>query len=367
MTKVRNLGLLGGGQLARMLALAAHPLGIRTSFIDPSSEACAAAVASQLRGDWTERPLLDRLAGEVDVISFEFENVPDEALAYLAGRCPVWPPAIALSSGQDRLLEKQLFGELGIAVPDYRPVASLAELKAAMADIGLPAILKTRRQGYDGKGQALIPDVAQTESAWQAVGERPCLLERLVPFEREVSIIAVRSQSGEVRCYPLTENRHQQGILIQSIARPQDPMQAQAEAIISRLLERLDYVGVLALELFESQGRLLANEFAPRVHNSGHWTQNGAQTCQFENHVRAICGLPLGDTSAINQSAMYNCIGQMPDLAQVLAIPGAHLHDYGKAPRPGRKLGHVNLNCESPQALVEAQQRLEPLLRNTLA
>lgn len=361
-----RLGLLGGGQLAQMLALAAHPLGIKTSFIDPSAEACASPVARQIQGDWTDRALLDHLARTVDVVSFEFENVPDEALAYLADLCPAWPPVAALSSGQDRLQEKRLFGELGIAVAAYHPVESLAQLEAALAEIGLPAILKTRRQGYDGKGQALIRDASQAESAWKSVGERPCLLERLVPFEREVSIIAVRGQSGEIRCYPLTQNRHEQGILIESIARPGDPMQAQAEAAIRPLLERLNYVGVLALELFEAKGQLLANEFAPRVHNSGHWTQNGTACSQFENHVRAVCGLPLGDTSARGSSAMYNCIGQMPDPARVLAIPGAHLHDYGKAPRPGRKLGHVNLNCESPEQLAEAQTQLRPLLNNLL-
>lgn len=366
MNTTLRLGLLGGGQLAQMLALAAHPLGIRTSFIDPATEACASPVARQIQGDWTNRAMLDRLAQEVDVVSFEFENVPNEALAYLAGLCPAWPPVAALSAGQDRLLEKQLFGELGIAAAEFRQVESLQQLETALTEIGLPAILKTRRQGYDGKGQAVIRDMNQTESAWKAVGERPCLLERLIAFEREVSIIAVRGQNGEIRCYPLTQNRHEQGILIESIAKPDDPMQAQAEAAIRPLLERLGYVGVLALELFEAQGQLLANEFAPRVHNSGHWTQNGTACSQFENHVRAVCGLPLGNTSAKNYSAMYNCIGQMPNPTQVLAIPGTHLHDYGKAPRPGRKLGHVNLNCENPEQLTEAQAQLRPLINNLL-
>lgn len=367
MNRIKRLGLLGGGQLAQMLALAAQPLGISTNFIDPSPDACAASVAGQLQGAWNDQSLLEALAKHTDVISFEFENVPTEALEYLASRHPIWPPPIALSSGQDRLLEKQLFDDLEIDVTPYRPVSGLEEINDAIRDLRLPAILKTRRQGYDGKGQALIRTQAQIAAAWQSLGERPCLLESLVDFEREVSIIAVRTESGEIRCWPLTENRHQQGILIESIARQNDPMQKLAEAYIKRLLEHLGYVGVLALELFESQGQLLANEFAPRVHNSGHWTQNGAETCQFENHVRAVFGLPLGSTRPIGHAAMFNCIGQMPDRAQVLSIPGAHLHDYGKAPRPGRKLGHVNLRADSPEALAEAMARLRPLLKNQLA
>lgn len=370
-----RLGLLGGGQLARMLALAAHPLGIEVSFLDPSAEACAAPVARQVLGDWDDEALLDSLARQVDVISFEFENVPSRALEYLAAGCQVWPPALALTSGQDRLLEKRLFDELGIPVAPYAAVASLEELEDAVARIGLPAMLKSRRQGYDGKGQALVRDAAEAKVAWRALGERPCLLESLVAFEREVSIIAVRSQSGEIRAYAVSENLHRQGILIESIARPDDPVQAVAEAYVGRLLTRLDYVGVLALELFQvpgqalgqasgqTQPQLLANEFAPRVHNSGHWTQEGAETSQFENHVRAVCGLPLGSTQTLGWSAMHNCIGQMPDAAQVLAIPGAHLHDYAKLARPGRKLGHINLRARDPEALAQAQERLRRLCR----
>lgn len=364
-----RLGLLGGGQLARMLALAAHPLGIEISFIDPASEACAASVARQLQGDWDDEAVLNSLAQQVDVVSFEFENVPSRALEYLAAGCQVWPPALALTSGQDRLLEKQLFDELGIPVAPYVAVASLDELKAAMEQIGLPAMLKSRRQGYDGKGQALLRDAVEAQAAWAALGERPCLLERMVAFEREVSIIAVRSQAGEIRAYSLSENLHRQGILIESIARHQDPMQGLAEDYVGRLLTRLGYVGVLALELFQisgqpsSQPRLLANEFAPRVHNSGHWTLEGAETSQFENHVRAVCGLPLGATQALGWSAMHNCIGRMPEAAQVLAIPGAHLHDYAKHARPGRKLGHINLRARGPEELAQAQEHLRRLCR----
>ncbi|MEO5342361.1 MAG: 5-(carboxyamino)imidazole ribonucleotide synthase [Gammaproteobacteria bacterium SHHR-1] len=358
-----RIGVLGGGQLAQMLALAGHPLGLRLEFIDPSAEACAASVAVQHQAAFDDLEALLRLAERVDCITYEFENVPSRSLEFLAPRCTVYPPLAALALGQDRLQENSLFRQLDIATPDFVAIDGLDDLQRGMDQIGLPALLKIRREGYDGKGQAVIRQPQDAAAAWAAIGQRAAILEALVPFEREVSIIAARHPGGEVRCYPLTENTHRQGILSRSIARPDDPMQPLAEEYIGRLLERLDYVGVLALELFQLGDRLLANEFAPRVHNSGHWTLNGAETSQFENHLRAVAGLPLGSPRALGPSAMLNCIGRMPPAAEVLTIEGAHLHDYGKQGRPGRKLGHINLSAPDGAALEQALAQAEAILQ----
>jgi 5-(carboxyamino)imidazole ribonucleotide synthase len=357
-----KIGVLGGGQLAQMLALAGHPLGLRLEFIDPSAEACAAALALQHQAAFDDPEALARLAERVDCVTYEFENVPSRSLEFLAPRCAVYPPLAALALGQDRLQENSLFRQLDIATPDFLPIDSLDDLQRAIGQLGLPALLKIRREGYDGKGQAVIRQPQDAAAAWAAIGQRAAILEAFVPFEREVSIIAARSQTGEVRCYPLTENTHRQGILFRSIARPGDPMQPLAEEYIGRLLRQLDYVGVLALELFQLGDQLLANEFAPRVHNSGHWTLHGAETSQFENHLRAVAGLPLGSTRALCPSAMLNCIGRMPPAAEVLTIEGAHLHDYGKQERPGRKLGHINLTAPDDAGLDRALAQAEGLL-----
>jgi 5-(carboxyamino)imidazole ribonucleotide synthase len=355
------VGVLGGGQLARMLALAGHPLGIRVRFLDPAEDACAAPVADGLQGEFDDRALLDRLAAGADVITYEFENVPLASVEYLAGQLPVHPSPAALAAAQDRLAEKTLFRELGIDTPRFQAVASLDELTAAVAEVGLPAVLKTRRLGYDGKGQALLRSGDELAGAWADIGGVAAIVESLVPFERELSVIAARGRRGKIAYYPVSENTHRDGILRLSLSRPEDPMQARAEQYLGRLLEHFDYVGVLALELFQVGGRLLANEFAPRVHNTGHWTIEGAETSQFENHLRAVLGLGLGATGPIGQAAMLNCIGAMPSAEQVLAIPEAHLHDYGKAPRTGRKVGHLSLRPEDAQRrrrLVEQLQRL---------
>lgn len=355
------VGVLGGGQLARMLALAGHPLGIRVRFLDPADDACAGPVANGLQGEFDDRALLDRLAAGADVITYEFENVPVASVAYLADRLPVHPGPAALAAAQDRLAEKTLFRELGIDTPRFQAVASLDELSAAVAEVGLPAVLKTRRLGYDGKGQALLRSDDDLAAAWAAIGGVAAIVESLVPFERELSVIGARGRRGEIACYPASENTHRDGLLRLSLSRPEDPMQARAEQYLGHLLEHFDYVGVLALELFQVGNRLLANEFAPRVHNSGHWTIEGAQTSQFENHLRAVLGFGLGSTEPIGHAAMVNCIGVMPSAAQVLAIPEAHLHDYGKAPRTGRKVGHLSLRPEDAQRrrqLVERLQRL---------
>jgi 5-(carboxyamino)imidazole ribonucleotide synthase len=355
-----KIGILGAGQLARMIALAGYPLGLEFVVLDPSPDACAGKLAEHLLGEYDDETLLAQLAAKSDVVTYEFENVPAKVANFLAEHTQVYPPPQALKVSQDRLVEKNYFRELGIATPDYIAVESLADLQQAAASLGYPAILKTRTLGYDGKGQALLKTEADLESAWDSVKGYHCILEAFVPFSREVSIIAARSVSGEVKFYPLSENRHQGGILRVAECRADDPMQAQAEAYVSKLLTSLDYVGVIALELFEVNGALMANEFAPRVHNSGHWTIEGAETSQFENHLRAILDWPLGSTAAVGKSAMVNFIGGLPESKDVLAIANAHLHLYGKSPRKGRKVAHITVwssNAESYQNSLEKLER----------
>lgn len=346
-----RVGIVGGGQLARMLALAGLPWAHQFVFLDPAADACAGPLGKLLIADYDDERALLELAAQADVVTFDFENVPARSLEILAGRVPVYPGARALAAGQDRLHEKALFGELGMATAEFVALENAAGLPAAVAELGLPAVLKTRRLGYDGKGQWLLHTPADVRTAARELGDTPALVERLVAFERELSLIAVRGRDGAVVSYPLSENIHRGGILHTTFCRADDPLQGLAEAQVGRLLEALDYVGVLAVEFFECAGTLLANEFAPRVHNSGHWTIEGAETSQFENHLRAILGLPLGSTRARGNYAMLNLIGAVPDPAPVLTIPGAHLHAYGKAPRPGRKVGHITVACAAPGVL----------------
>ncbi len=343
------VGVLGGGQLGRMLAMAGHPLGIHVRCLDPSPTAPAGPLAELLVGCYDDPHSLAKLADDADVITYEFENVPAETARMLATRIAVWPPAAALEAAQDRLAEKTLFRQLDIPTPVFVPVESRADLEAAAARLGLPAMLKTRRLGYDGKGQAILRVAHDADRIWQALGGVPSLLEALVPFERELSILAVRARDGVVHCYPPVENLHRNGILRRVLAPApslKPKLVARAEQYAARLMDALDYVGVLALELFEQGGELLANEMAPRVHNSGHWTIEGAETSQFENHLRAVLGLPLGSTNARGHSAVVNLIGSVPRTQDVLTIDGAHLHLYGKAARPGRKLGHVTITAD---------------------
>jgi 5-(carboxyamino)imidazole ribonucleotide synthase len=272
---------------------------------------------------------------------------------------PFLPPPAALAAGQDRLHEKRLFERLGIPTPEFRTVDALAQLDSAVAALGLPAVLKARRLGYDGRGQHVLKTAADVEIAWKKLGSVPLILEQFVRFEREVSIIGVRSTAGEVAHYPLTENTHADGILVRSRAPCDAPtLERTARDYLERILRHFDYAGVLTLELFVADGGLLANEIAPRVHNSGHWTIEGAITSQFENHVRAILGLPLGDTSPLGHAAMLNLIGKMPNLEQVLRVRGAHYHDYGKSPRPARKLGHVTVVAPTPEQRDDALAEL---------
>jgi len=348
-----KVGILGGGQLGRMLALAGYPLGLTFRFLDTDA-APVRGLAELIEGDFNNPAALDSLARGVDVITYEFENVPVTAVRHLAALVPIFPPAEALESAQDRLTEKTLFRELGIPTPDFAPVDTREDLAAAVAKIGLPIVIKTRRMGYDGKGQAVVRNPAELESAWTQLAGVPLIVERLIPFDRELSIISVRSRTGETRFYPLTQNEHKGGILRLSIAPAPSltpDLQARAETYAADVLKRVGYVGVLAIELFLVNGDLMANEMAPRVHNSGHWTIEGAVTSQFENHLRAILGWPLGDTAALGHCAMLNLIGTAPTPAQILSLPQAHLHLYGKLPRPGRKLGHITLCARTPESL----------------
>jgi 5-(carboxyamino)imidazole ribonucleotide synthase len=349
-----TIGILGGGQLGYMLALAGYPLGLHFRFLDPSPEAPVGRIAQRVTADYTDQAALEKFSNGLELVTYEFENVPVEAANFLAERVPVLPPPPALEAAQDRLNEKHLFQKLGIPTTEFAAVSSPREFDAAVKSIGLPAILKTCRLGYDGKGQWILKTAEDVARAKNELPKVPLVLERFVPFTRELSALAVRSRSGETALYPLVENHHRGGILRLSLApapRLDAAIQRAAEDAARRILESLNYAGVLAIEFFECNGRLLANEMAPRVHNSGHWTIEGAITSQFENHLRAVLGLPLGSTGATGHSAMLNLIGDLPDSAEVLAVPDAHLHLYGKSPRPGRKLGHLTLRAASPERL----------------
>ena len=349
-----RVGILGAGQLGQMLALAGIPLGMRINFFSPIESPSAEAVGSVTIGEYDDAEALRTFARSVDVVTYEFENVSAEAVAEIESITPVWPPRTALVTSQDRATEKSKFTELGIPVAPHARVDSLADLESAIRDIGTPGILKTRRFGYDGKGQVRIRSRADAEPAWNALAPAPLIYEGLVLFERELSVIAVRSRDGATLCYPVSENHHRDGILRTSYApadRLSDKKRREAESYARTLLGALDYVGVIAIEMFDTDAGLVANEMAPRVHNSGHWTIEGAETSQFENHMRAVCGLPLGDCAPVGWSAMVNLIGEHPDTAGVLATPDAHLHLYGKSERPGRKLGHVTVRSRTPEEL----------------
>lgn len=362
------VGVLGGGQLGRMLALAGIPLGLRFRFLDPDPECPASHVGEMIVGEYDDPVALTHLARDATVITYEFENVPAATVEFLESQVQVSPPRAALAISQDRLSEKTLFRDLRIGTPEFAPVDSLESLHAAVARVGLPAVLKTRRFGYDGKGQAVLREPSQVAPAFEELahaqtksGHRVSLiLEAFVPFAREVSVIAVRSRDGRSAFYDPVENVHTRGILARSTApalRMSESQKARYEDAAKAVLDRLEYVGVLAIEFFELPGgQILANEMAPRVHNSGHWTIEGATTSQFENHIRAVCDMPLGSTAARGRSVMLNIIGADPDVPKLLAQPGAHLHMYDKQPRPGRKLGHVTI-CETDLGRLESAVR----------
>lgn len=366
---IHTIGILGGGQLARMLALAGAPLGLDFLVYDPSPQACAGQVAPLLVGDYDDAARLAEFAARVDAVTFDFENVPAATAERLQSQCAVRPHPRALAVAQDRVSEKTLFRQLGIPVPAFAAVDDRAGLDAALAAIGAPAVLKTRRFGYDGKGQFRLRSRDDAEAAWQALGAQAgrcgLVLEAFVPFDHEMSVVAVRAADGAFRAWPLSRNWHVDGVLSASLAPAGEPAALQEEAIghARRLAEHLDYVGVFALELFVRDGHVLANEMAPRVHNSGHWTIEGAETSQFENHVRAVAGLPLGSTRMLGQACMLNWLGHLPDPAPVLAEAGGHWHDYGKSARPGRKVGHATLREDDPDALAAALDRVGQALQ----
>lgn len=346
-----KIGILGGGQLARMIALAGYPLGLDFIILDPGGDACGARLGEHLQGAYDDETQLVELARKAGVVTYEFENVPARVAEFLASHTPMHPSPRVLAIAQDRLLEKNFFRELGIPTPKYAAVASLDELEQVMPAIGWPAILKSRTLGYDGKGQSMLRTQHDLAPAWNVLQGAPAIVEAFVPFSREVSIIAARNASGEIVYYPLSENLHRKGILRIAECRHGDPLQEPAQAYIERMLQALDYVGVLALELFDVNGQLLANEFAPRVHNSGHWTIEGAETSQFENHLRAILNLPLGSTQPVGYCAMVNFIGGVPAREQVASLPHTHLHLYDKAPRKGRKVAHATVRASSQEEL----------------
>jgi 5-(carboxyamino)imidazole ribonucleotide synthase len=345
-----------------MLALEGYPLGLRFRFLEPDPDAPVAPLGEVVRAEYEDAQALASFAAGLDVATYEFENVPVTAARALEARVPVLPPPGALQVAQDRVSEKQAFEALDIPTAPFVPIDRRGDVDTAAARLGLPAVLKTRREGYDGKGQVVIRSHAEIDAAWERVGARPLILERFVRFSRELSIVGVRGRSGATAFYPLVENEHRDGILHLTIAPAPvvtEGLQARAEGYLTRLMESLEYVGVLALELFQEGDELLANEMAPRVHNSGHWTLDGAECSQFENHLRAVCGLPLGPTAPRGHAGMLNLVGVVPRAERILAIPGTRLHLYDKAPRPGRKLGHVNVVAADPAHVREALERVE--------
>jgi len=358
------VGVLGAGQLGRMLALAGHNLGLRFLFVDPAPDPPAACLGEHLKLDYASPAAIARLS-HCDVVTYEFENVPVAPVEQLAGLTKVFPPVEALAIAQDRLYEKTCFRDLGIPTPPFFNVESEADFQAALAAVGYPAVLKTRRLGYDGRGQAVLRNDAEAARAYAELGSAPLLLEGFVPFERELSLIGARGRDGSTRFYPLVENHHEGGILRLTLAPAPDigpDRQRAAESYMTALFDRTGYVGVLALELFQASGRLVANEIAPRVHNSGHHTIEAAHTSQFEQHLRAILGLPLGSSELPGPSAMLNAIGRLPDAAGVLAVPDTHLHAYGKAARSGRKVGHVTVRAPDWATLAERLSILKPMI-----
>jgi 5-(carboxyamino)imidazole ribonucleotide synthase len=368
------IGVLGAGQLGRMLALAGYPLGLRFRFLDAAHEAPIKALAEFLRADFADAAALARFAAGLDVVTYEFENVPIRTAETLSQHVPVFPPPAALRASQDRLDEKTFFRQLGIPTAPFVPVRVRPDLESALDEVGCPAILKTRRMGYDGKGQCLIRDRAAAEQAWQTLtksrrddkSDAGLLLEGFVLFERELSQLSVRGRDGRMVFYPLVENHHAEGMLRLSLAPAPNrtpALKQLARDHATRVLEALSYVGVLAIEFFQQGDQLIANEMAPRVHNSGHWTIEGAETSQFENHLRAILGLPLGVTDVRGPSAMLNIIGELPDTPTILAHPGTHLHLYGKKPGPGRKIGHITVRAATIEEVRRNVETLWPLLR----
>jgi len=370
MSRLR-IGVLGGGQLGRMMALAGYPLDLLFSFYESTPD-CPSAALGKVFGDaGNSTASLDAFIDGADVFTYEFENIPSAWVERIAARKPVYPGVKSLATSQNRLNEKELFSRLDIPSADFSEINSEADLHSATQKLGLPLVIKTVTMGYDGKGQFLLKEVAQISEAWAQLGaQTPLIAEEFVRFQRELSIIAVRARDGSSVCYPLTENTHHKGILSHSIAPAPDidaATQRCAEHYVTSILQELDHVGAFTVELFDTSEGLRVNETAPRVHNSGHWTIEGAHCSQFENHVRAVAGLPLGSTVCEKPTAMINIIGRHPSTAAVLKQTDAHLHLYGKSEREGRKLGHITLTAGNHDELMARIRHIADVLPNPMA
>jgi len=369
----KQLAILGGGQLAQMIAQAAKPLGITSRCLDPNTNACAQSQASLTNASFTDHQAIAEWADGADSVTCEWENVPLETLEHLCGSNAVYPAPKSFKTGSDRLLEKELFQSVGIGVPEYQRVDDAASLKAAISDIGVPGVLKRRSGGYDGRGQVFIDNPTEALDAWTALGHAPCIYEQRIPFSRELSVVAVRSATGKTDAYPVVENHHANGILVRTLSPAPDLDPELAQDITERvkqMMTTLGHVGVFAVEFFQTEidgkAALLGNETAPRVHNSGHWTQQGAHTCQFENHARAVLAGPDLDISPCTQAhptVMLNIIGDEPDPSRLADDEAFTLHLYGKAPRAGRKLGHLNITAPTLEQAIARADEIADLIR----
>lgn len=359
-----RVGIIGAGQLGRMMALAGYPLGIDTVFLDASADTPGGRVGRIHVAALDDTDALAALAAEVDVLTFDIENVSVPALRRLAERVPVLPQPDIVALAQDRVAEKDLFESMSIPTAPFVEIGEQGDLERAAAVLTFPLVIKARRLGYDGRGQRVARKSDELDAAWRDIGRVPAIAESWVEFDCEVSLIGARSADGRPRFYPLAENSHEDGILFRSVAPFQNgELQAVAERWLTDIMHRFDYRGVLTVEFFVTRDGLIANEMAPRVHNSGHWTIEGAHTSQFENHMRGVLGWPLGDTAVHGYSGMVNFLGGMPATRDVLMLAGAHLHDYGKAPRPARKLGHATMVAPERDTLLVRLAALETLAR----
>jgi 5-(carboxyamino)imidazole ribonucleotide synthase len=362
-----KLGIVGGGQLGRMMAQAALPLDINTTFIDPAADACAQYAGELIQAAYDDSAALEKLGDVADAITFEFENVSPASVSTLGDKKPAFPPAKALETARDRWLEKSLFQSLGIQTPPLALVDDQSGLETGVDKVGFPCVLKTRTMGYDGKGQKVLKSRADVEGTFEELGGVPMILEGFIDFEYEVSCIGVRNQQGQCVFYPLVKNEHTQGILFRSQPLLNSQLQTEAENAAKAVMDALDYVGTMAFELFVRGDELIANEIAPRVHNSGHWSIEGARCSQFENHVRAVMNLPLGSTEMTGPVVMYNVIGKRPNVHELLAIPGVHWHDYGKTERAGRKIAHITVTATNTEQLNARANEVESKLVNELS
>lgn len=359
------VGVMGAGQLGQMLALAGRRLGFQFRFLSPDADSAVGQFAELIVADYTNEAALTHFAEGLDVATYEFESIPSSAVRFVAERCPTYPPPEALETAQDRGNEKQCFERLGIPTAPFGIAESMRDVRAILERIGVPAVVKSRRLGYDGKGQAVMRSREEIGNAWVKLGGVPSIVEAFVKFSRELSIIAVRSRTGDHAFYPLVENHHTDGILRFSLAPAPNvshELQSGAEEYAMRVMDDLNYVGVLAIEFFETPEGLVANEMAPRVHNTGHWTIEGADTSQFENHLRAIAGLPLGSTEMGGAAGMVNVIGIEPDVARLRELPDVHVHMYGKSPAPKRKLGHITVTADDLDGVRSGVARLRHVL-----